>query len=37
MPMAQRLEERKVAETSRRSVEPPPGIDDSARLPRERD
>jgi DNA recombination protein RmuC len=37
MPMARRLEEMKVAETSRRSVEPPRGIDDSARLPRERD
>ena len=36
MPMARRLEEMKVAETRRRDLETPPGVDASARLPRER-
>ncbi len=35
LPMARRLEEMKVAETSRRRVETPPTIDDQPRLPRQ--
>jgi DNA recombination protein RmuC len=37
MPMAKRLEEMKVGETSRRKLDSPKGVDESVRLPRDRD